>query len=921
MIKQPLLICLIVCLFCTKAFSQDFLGLSTGNYSGITGVMLQPASIVDSRYKLDINVFSTGVNYSNNYFLLDRNVILKFNKNKFDDYATFKDSYLSESSLAPGQKVFFNINNRTQLPLSFMVTTGKKSAVALNLQLRTVIQGRGITQDFANLAFNNFYPPTNNPSINASGISINSLSWAEAGFTYGTVLLSSGKHFLKAAVTGKYLAVLSSISLSSNDLQIGVNGDSTFNFNSPNVSYSHNKNADFIKLFDKNFTPNANSFGFDAGLVYEYRGNLEKFKYIKSDDEESYDALRRDVSKYIFKVGVSLLDVGMFRFDKPNDVNSFNANINNWDIKNAHYNSLNEFDTALAARVNANPNDPRRYNVYLPSALSAQLDVKFVKGLFLNIMSYWPVSLGSSAGKRFNEYGFYTVTPRYETRHFGIYLPYTVSQRNDLTDYKQHLLGATLRIGPMFIGSSNLGSMIFKNNLRAADVHIGFKVGFTYGKPNKSNKFLNTVFKKNQVVEATAPVESEEAYSKETKNERQKDNDIYRNKTARQNDNQGLILDYKAGKVYTNPDVKQNVIIINNNYYANSPYQTGKDTVSVQNSFPKYYADSLNAQTVEIARQQNKKMADSISKVTTDSLKMKRTQLDSLIRSMQRLQMQMDSSNKIEDSISNEGVSNNPSAMESLENSNDSLRNANDSLQGNGASVNRTDTNNELSSGTVSAMENREAINDSLRNANDSLQETGKSISTITTTQKDTVTAYLNNRNDTSLIIKKKDNPAKENGVISKKTGTTLTSREGNTTTETAGMQKAQMQSNTKDLQRMQEQQNELYRQYAEQSARLANDINRLNIRLSATRQNERPIVNYVPVPVGEPYNNSGYPNTQAPPEVTTSTKTNIAPSKKIDTIYLRDTVINIVTKESKPDTVKVKEFVNQPGFKYSEMP
>ncbi|MEO6133934.1 MAG: hypothetical protein ABIP35_02200, partial [Ginsengibacter sp.] len=508
--KVTLLFTFIFCFYFSKTYSQDFLGLSTGNYSGITGVSLQPASIVDSRFKFDVNLFSTGVNYSNNYFLLDRDAILKFNKNNFEDYTTFKDRYLLQASLPANQKVFFNINNRTQLPVSFMATMGKKSAIALNLQFRTMIQGRGITQDFARLGFNSFNPSSTSASIDASGININSLSWAEAGLTYGRVLYSSEKHFLKAAFTGKYLAGLSSVGLSSNDLQMGVNSDSTFNFNSSNVSYNHNDNADFNKIFDRKFDPSATAFGFDAGLVYEYRGNIDKFKYLKSDDETSYDALRRDVSKYNFKLGVSLLDVGMFRFDKPANVNSFSANINRWDIKNARYKTLNNFDTALAARVIANPNDPQSYNVYLPSALSAQLDIKFVKGLFLNVMSYWPVSLGSTAGKSFDRYGFYTITPRYETRHFGIYIPYTVSQRNAFTDYNQHLLGATLRLGPVFIGSSNLGTMLFNKNLRAADVHLGFKIGVTYGKPNKSNKFLNTVFDKNQ---KTLRTDSTETYS------------------------------------------------------------------------------------------------------------------------------------------------------------------------------------------------------------------------------------------------------------------------------------------------------------------------------------------------------------------------------------------------------------------------
>ena len=80
------------------------------------------------------------------------------------------------------------------------------------------------------------------------------------------------------AVTGKYLAGLSSISLSSDDLKMQVNNDSSFNFNSPNVNYNHSTYADFNKLFNRDLSSNATTFGFDAGFVYEFRGNLEKFK-------------------------------------------------------------------------------------------------------------------------------------------------------------------------------------------------------------------------------------------------------------------------------------------------------------------------------------------------------------------------------------------------------------------------------------------------------------------------------------------------------------------------------------------------------------------------------------------------------------------------------------------------------------------
>ncbi len=620
--------------------SQDFLGFSTGNFSGVSGVMLQPASIVDSRYKFDINLFSTSVNYSNNYFLVNRDAILKFNKNNFNDYQTFKARYLSEANLVTGERVFLNINNRTQIPLSFMVTTGKKSAIALNIQSRSMIQGRGITQELAKMAYNGFYfPPLNNRTIDASGFNLNALNWAEVGFTYGRVLYASDRHFFKAAVTGKYLAGVASINMASNDIRLSVNNDSSINFNSNRFDYNHNKNADFDMAFNKNFSPDANAVGFDAGLVYEYRGNFKKFKYMRNDDEKSYLADRRDVNKYIFKLGVSLLDVGMFRFQKPDNVNSFNANITNWNLASANYNTIREFDTALANRVTALPGS-KFYNAYLPAALSVQFDLRFVKGFYLNAMAYRPVNIGKDAGQRFNSYGFYAITPRWESRHIGIYIPYTISDKNSLTNYRGNLLGATVRLGPLFIGSSNLGTMLFNENLKAADVHLGLKIGITYGKPNKSSTYIDRLFSKKD--DAELPLIT-------AGTNRTNDTVFVKNAESammQKSDTNRLLIDYNKGKVYDSPNSKGNIIIVNNYYYGNAPSTSviKSDSSNGQFMLTQYYKQ-LNLQKDSLLLQMNNADIERNKKVIADSINYKKYQLDSLIREMQLLRIQMDSVN------------------------------------------------------------------------------------------------------------------------------------------------------------------------------------------------------------------------------------------------------------------------------------
>ncbi len=627
---QKKAICLLLfLLYSFFSFAQDFSGISTGNYAGVTGVLLQPASIVDSRFKFDVNLFSSDINYSNNYFLLNRDILLKFNKDNFKDYQTFKNKYLSQTALPAGDKVFFNINNRTQLPLSFMATLSEKSAMSFSVQSRSMIQGRNLSQDLANIAYNGFYyDPLNNRPIDVPNFSINSLSWVEAGLNYGRVLYSSKKHFLKVAFTAKYLAGIASLNIGSTDFRLSVNSDSSINFNTSNFRYDHNKNSDFGTLFDKSFRPDATSFGFDAGVVYEYRGNLNHFNYIRNDDEKSYLADRRDVNKYIFKLGASLLDAGMFTFDKPANVNSFSANVANWNIRNAHYSTISQFDTALANRVVANLNDPRQYNIYLPTALSVQLDVRFVKGLYLNAMAYRPVKLGRSAGTRFDSYGYYTITPRWETRHLGIYIPYTFVDKSTITDYKQNMLGATVRVGPLFIGSSNLGTMAFNRTLKAADFHIGLKVGYTYGKPTKATRFFDRL--RNTSSSNKLPADTIAPYYAHTDNPT--------NLPAN-----NLVVDYAKGRIYNNGNKDESIIIINNNYYYAPNNGITRDSVAQGYSYPGPVQDT-------IARMQDSinfmRSNDSAKQVLKDNISQKREKLDSLINQLQLLRNQMDSTRR-----------------------------------------------------------------------------------------------------------------------------------------------------------------------------------------------------------------------------------------------------------------------------------
>ncbi|MCC6837113.1 MAG: OmpA family protein, partial [Bacteroidia bacterium] len=57
--------------------AQDFLGYINSNYSGVTGTDLNPANVVNSRYKADISLVGVSISAYNNYIGLKRSALKK----------------------------------------------------------------------------------------------------------------------------------------------------------------------------------------------------------------------------------------------------------------------------------------------------------------------------------------------------------------------------------------------------------------------------------------------------------------------------------------------------------------------------------------------------------------------------------------------------------------------------------------------------------------------------------------------------------------------------------------------------------------------------------------------------------------------------------------------------------------------------
>src|SRR5688572_19878233 len=111
--------------------SQQFTGYTYDNYSGVHGMLQNPASVAASKYKVNINFFSISTLAGNNAYELKND---KFKKFDFSDLTENKDYFKSSNA----DKKNLWLNSDIMGP-SFMFTTGKKSGLGLYSRMRTLV--------------------------------------------------------------------------------------------------------------------------------------------------------------------------------------------------------------------------------------------------------------------------------------------------------------------------------------------------------------------------------------------------------------------------------------------------------------------------------------------------------------------------------------------------------------------------------------------------------------------------------------------------------------------------------------------------------------------------------------------------------------------------------------------------------------
>lgn len=467
--------------------AQDFLGLQSSNYAGVTGVYSNPANIADNRMVFDMSLVGLNFNVDNNYIGIKRSALKitggitdpklpaswdNMDKNSPDYY---KNNYRLVNN---GKTKSAYLNNRVVLP-SFMISLNSKNAIAFTWSLRNYVNVDGVSQTLANIAYDEFV----NPAVfltrfSNKKLSIQQMAWAEYGLSYARVLKDDNEHFFKAGLTVKLLQGLEAAYMYVDDLKYQVDARDTVSIFNSHIAYGHSDNLDFTDPDNIKYKfTSSPGFGLDIGGVYEWRPDYAKYKY---DMDNKTDLWRKDKNKYKVKASFAINDIGGIRYTKGGLSNDFNANITLLDLnKFEKVKNINSLDSTFKATFNVLDNK-KTFTVMMPTAINAQVDYNIWKPFYINLNANVSNFFRGRQAK-VHDYTTISLAPRFDHKWFGVTVPVsynTVAAKR--ADYA--LVGAMVRLGPLVLGSNDLLNYISKD-VFGASMYFLLKIPVPYGRP------------------------------------------------------------------------------------------------------------------------------------------------------------------------------------------------------------------------------------------------------------------------------------------------------------------------------------------------------------------------------------------------------------------------------------------------------
>ena len=457
--------------------AQDYQAINGTAYAGSLGVHNNPSSIVNMPFKWDITLFGVQAKASTNIV-------------QVRNYSLLSKASGSEYVFPSGTYARKGIINANVNLLNTRIALGRTAAIAFGANLRTYGQVRSNPSFFVDtiqqlgtfLRFNESNQPI--------GARFVSSSWIELYGTFAQTIIDNEVSRLNAGITVKLSRGISGAHASIDDARFNRTVQGTqqvFTVSRFAGQYGYSSNYD--RWLSSNSTgQNINNFlqfteggaSIDLGVEYIIKpqdiGNA-------MDDDNYFD--------YDWKLGASIIDLGVSQYKygiQSRRINGINQNINDIQINNkldSTINSIERFNDSAATIANIGGLGGI-FRILTPARLVLNAD-RYVSGAFF-VNAELSLNLSGVFGNKFlyvRQMNLLTVTPRWETKRLGFYMPVSFNTE------KNFWIGGAVKLGPLLIGLHNLANLVSKTSMHKGGGYLALVIRSWNDLGGKSDRRLD----------------------------------------------------------------------------------------------------------------------------------------------------------------------------------------------------------------------------------------------------------------------------------------------------------------------------------------------------------------------------------------------------------------------------------------------
>jgi len=463
-------------LICTfRGAAQDYQAINGSPYAGAMGAANNPASIVSTPYPWDITVFSVQLKNTTNAVTFSD---LSYISHKDTVGYKWKSGFLKRNGA---------VNYNVHL-LNVRLNLGRNQAISFGANLRGYASARSSNVNYNDTLqnMNQFFDINQGTTYEAQVVGS---SWLELYGTYARTIWDDAYGRLNAGITLHAQRAISGAFAQLYNGSVNRNVVDTLTYYSlaaGNIKYGYSSNFD---SWHSNQSTGENlkdlfkqaRAGAAVDLGVEYLVKSQGLD-VSGEGDDYYD--------YDWKFGLSLMDLGANIFQYGSESRAAGnpkTNVSDFDLneKFDFVNSFHNFNDSLSTIVNSFDALRGRFIIWNPARAVINVDKTLPEHFALNTELTLNLG-GNNKGKRLftKEISLFALTPRWETRNLGGYLPVTVT-----TDGRVWVGGAA-KLGPLLFGVHNWATVFSKTKVQNGGFYLSLvirpgKKGFSAKEPQQ----------------------------------------------------------------------------------------------------------------------------------------------------------------------------------------------------------------------------------------------------------------------------------------------------------------------------------------------------------------------------------------------------------------------------------------------------